>query len=92
MKWSNYKTEDVTGCQKKHLVAPQGILKLKTAKLAIEKKLFFFNYQLKFFDNWPRHRGLGGKYSLIMSIYLDEEGRRFESRRCLYKIVFLLWN
>ena len=29
----------------------------------------------------PRHRGLGGKYS--QSVYLDEEGRGFESRRGL---------
>ena len=36
----------------------------------------------------PRHRGLGGKYSL--SIYLDEEGLGFKPRRSLYRIRFLL--
>ena len=35
---------------------------------------------------------LGVNTQLVFSIYLDEEGRGFESRRCQYKIVFLLWN
>ena len=33
----------------------------------------------KHLNREPRHRGLGGKY--LLSIYLDEEGRGFESRR-----------
>ena len=47
--------------------------------IIFKMQTYFITFIFKAKTLWvPRHRGLGGKYS--QSIYLDEEGRGFESR------------